>query len=152
MDQSRKQVDWEKIKSFRPAEFDDPGYPGSWIYLNPDTIYELDRLRQKTGWKIITHNKCGLKGCVCVDPVGHSKDSLHYVRMGKLCSAVDWHFETDVDPRQQAREVLKSGFTGVGVYYDWRWIKPLSVAFHTDMRPRPQVWVREDGEYFYLLK
>ena len=148
----RKQVDWEKIESFVPEEFDDPGYPGSWIYLNPSTIYELDRLRQRTGWKIITHNKLGLRGCVCVDPTGHSPNSLHYVKRGHFCSAVDWHFVTDVDPRIQAREVMKSGFNGIGIYYDWHWHGPLAVGFHTDMRPRPQIWVRENGEYFYLLK
>ena len=150
MDQVRKQIDWTKIRSFLPHEFDDPGYPGSWIYLDPGTVYELDRLRQKTGWKIVTHNKYGLRGCVCVDPDGHSPESLHYVANG--CSAVDWHFVTDVDPRTQAREVLKSGFTGIGIYYDWHWIGKLPVGFHTDMRLRPQVWQRDNGKYLYLLK
>lgn len=144
-------IDWEKdIVWFDPEEFDDPDYKGSWIYMNALTIVYLDRLRIKTKWPIITHNKFGIHGCVTVDPEGHSPDSRHYVK--NACDAVDWHFDTDADPREQAIFVLKSEFTGIGIYYDWTWDgKKLQIGFHTDLRKRYQYWKREDGKYLYLL-
>ena len=144
---------WPPVKHFVPEEFDDPDVPGSWGYMEPLTVCSLDNLREKTGWPIITHNKFGLRGCVCVEPSGHSKNSRHYIDHPEGCSAVDWHFDTDANPREQALMVLQSGFSGIGIYYDWHWDnKPLPVGFHTDIRPRPQVWKRDKGTYFYLLK
>jgi hypothetical protein len=149
-------VDWDRIEHFDPEEFDDPDHPGSWIHMNPLSIIKLNRLRHKTGWPIITHNKFGLHGCVCVEPEGHSEKSRHYVE--NKCDAVDWHFDTDADPRVQAMMVWRSEFTGIGIYYDQKWpnkegkSEALPVAFHTDLRKRPQVWKRENGEYIYLLK
>ena len=144
---------WPSPKHFKPEEFDDPDFPGSWLCMNQDTVLFLDILRYETGWPIITHNKFGLRGCVCVEPKGHSERSHHYIDNPEGCSAVDWHFRCDADPREQAMHVLQSGFHGIGIYYDWQWGgKPLPVGFHTDMRKRPQVWKRVDGEYFYLLR
>ena len=148
-----RQVDWSKVAFFKPEEFADPDFPGSWIYMAPETVYSLEDLRRATGWPIKTHNKYGVRGCVCVDPSGHSLGSRHYIDHPDGCSAVDWHFVTDADPRVQALRVLQSGFSGIGIYYDWLWGgKPLSVGFHTDHRKRPQVWKRENGRYIYLLK
>ena len=152
-------VDWSRIEHFEPAEFDDPKEPGSWRYMSALTILELNKIREKANVPIVTHNKFDIRGCVCVEPTGHSDDSLHYAKNG--CSAVDWHFDTDADPRDQARLVLKSEFTGIGIYYDWKWVDgdgkriKLSVGFHTDMRrmpKKPQIWRRVNGKYFYLLK
>jgi len=146
-------IDWTEIDFFDPEEFDDPEAPGSWIYMNPMTIHTLNDLRVRTGWKIVTHNRYGLRGCVCVRKAGHSATSLHYAKNPAGCSAVDWHFVTDADPRAQALAVLQSGFTGIGCYYDWQWNSlSLPVGFHTDMRRRPQLWTRVDGRYVYLLK
>lgn len=143
-------IDWDKIKHFIPEEFDDIDYLGSHVLMEPQTIIALDELRERTGWPIITHNKFGLHGCVSVDSVGHSPTSLHYPPQ---CSAVDWHFKTDISSRIQAMEVMKSGFTGIGVYYDWKWNnKKLAIGFHTDCRKRPQIWKRENGQYYYLLR
>ena len=144
-------IDWNQVQYFGPEEFDDPEQPGSWKYMDPLTILTLHNIRKKTGLPIITHNKFGLRGCVCVRKDGHSGDSRHYV--GNGCDAVDWHFEINADPRSQAMLILQSGFTGIGIYYDWQWNgKPLSVGFHTDRRKQPQIWKREQGEYIYLLK
>lgn len=143
----------ETIRHFTHDEFDDPDVPGSWKYMQMITIRTLDDLREKTGWPVITHNKFGLHGCVCVEPSGHSKNSRHYKDNPEGCSAVDWHFNTDADPREQALMVLQSGFSGIGIYYDWHWDgRSLNVGFHTDIRSRPQLWIRENKEYFYLLK
>lgn len=144
------EIDWDKIRHFDPGEFDDPAYPGSNDMMDPMSIITLDQLREETGWGIITHNKFGVRGCVCVNPTGHSSASLHYA---PNCSAVDWHFDTKVDTRTQAMKVLRSGFTGIGIYYDWKWDnKKLPVGFHTDRRKKPQIWTRENGQYIYLLK
>ena len=146
-------MDWDEIKYFKPSEFNDPGIPGSWEYMDPETIQRLDILREKTGWPIITHNKFGLRGCVCVSPKGHSPNSLHYATNKEGCSAVDWHFGCDADPRVQAMQVMRSGFPRIGVYYDWHWDgELLQIGFHTDLGSRPQVWKRQKGKYFYLLK
>ncbi len=144
-------MDWSKIKHFDPEEFDDPRHPGSGKHISPITLMRLDQLRERTCWPIITHNKFGLRGCVCVDPEGHAPDSLHYLRNG--ASAVDFHFQTSVDPRVQAMAVLAGGFWGIGIYPDqWMWNgQVLPIGFHVDSRPRPQVWIRKNGSYFYLL-
>jgi len=146
-------MDWSLIDYFKPEEFDDPLVPGSNKYMSPATILSLENLRDFTGWPIITHNKFGLRGCVCVDPDGHSENSYHYVSHEKGCSAVDWHFACDADPREQAMMVLQSGFTGIGIYYDWSWNgKSLPAGFHTDFRDHPQIWKRENDKCVYLLK
>lgn len=144
-------MDWSAVRHFRPEEFDDPEAPGSHAHVDPATVYLLDTLRTQTGWAIVTHNKFGLRGCVCVRPAGHSPDSLHYVEHG--ASAVDFHFDArGCDVRAQAQAVLHSGFSGVGLYTDWRWNgRRLPIAFHVDRRRRPQIWRRMDGQYVYLL-
>lgn len=144
---------WPPVKHFVSKEFDDPDVPGSWEYMDGITILFLDSLRESTGWPIVTHNKFGLRGCVCMEPSGHSKNSRHYAEHPEGCSAVDWHFDCDADPREQAMIVIRSNFRGIGIYYDWSWDgKPLPIGFHTDRRKRPQIWKREKGKYFYLLK
>ena len=145
-------MDWNETKHFKPEEFSDPDVPGSWEYMDPETIQLLDILRDEN-WPIITHNKFGLRGCVCVSPDGHSPNSLHYATNKNGCSAVDWHFVCGADPRDQAMRVLRSGFRGIGIYYDWHWQGVLlPVGFHVDLRNRPQVWGRVKGKYIYLLK
>lgn len=148
-------MDWTLIEHFKPEEFDDPFafVPGSSRHMSSATIFSLENLREYTGWPIVTHNKFGLRGCVCADPEGHSKDSYHYIDHPEGCSAVDWHFVCNANPREQALMVLQSGFTGIGLYYDWHWnSKQLPVGFHTDFRKRPQIWKRENNKYLYLLK
>lgn len=146
-------IDWNEIKHFRPEEFDDPAESGSWKYMDEGTIWQLEWLRRNTGWAIITHNKFGLRGTVCVLPKGHSKDSYHYIMKPEGCSAADWHFDTAADPREQIKHVLRSPFNGIGLYYDGMWNgKPLPVWFHTDRRKRFQIWKRVDGIYTYLLE
>lgn len=146
-------MDWGQIKHFKSEEFDDPNEPGSWKFMSEKTILNLEWLRRDTGWPIITHNKFGLRGTVCVLPEGHSDNSLHYADCPEGCSAMDWHFQTDADPREQASWVLRSRFRGIGVYSDWEWDgRVLPIGFHTDMRRRYQVWKRVNGEYIYLLK
>jgi hypothetical protein len=150
-------IDWEEIDYFTREEFDDPEVPGSGDKVDESIVLALDKLRKKSGMRIITHNKYGVRGCVCVSKAGHSKNSLHYVENG--ASAIDWHFDADhhlVSIRDQAKLVLEAGFGGVGIYYDWKWPDckdgGVPIGFHTDMRKRYQIWTRKDGEYLYFLK
>lgn len=144
------QMDWSRINNFIPEEFDDPDHPGSHVHMDPVTIIRLDQLRDQTGWPVITHNKFGLHGCVCMEKSGHAPNSLHYP---PNCSAVDFHFDTETDTRTQAMTVLRSGFNGIGIYYDWQWDgKPLPIGFHVDNRTRPQIWKRQTNQYIYLLR
>lgn len=148
-----KRIDWTEIDYFNPEDFDDPDAPGSWELMDPLSIILLNKLRQRTGWPIVTHNRFGVRGCVCVSPAGHSENSLHYAKNPDGCSAIDFHFACVADQRAQALSVLKSGFHGIGVYYGWSWArKHLPIGFHVDLRKRPQVWKRTDGRYLYLLK
>lgn len=144
-------IDWTKVRHFTFQEFDDPDHPGSGRLISENIVLRLDELRERTGWPIVTHNKFGLRGCVCIDPVGHAPKSYHYKENGAC--AVDWHFVCDADIRQQAYAVLAAGFRGVGMYpAQWHWAgKLLSIGFHVDDRPRPQYWVKKDGGYVYLL-
>mgnify|MGYP001815867930 CR=1 FL=1 len=142
-------IDWTRILNFTADEFDDPEHPGSWIHMDPDTIILLDVIREMTEWPIITHNKHGIRGCVCVDPTGHSDTSRHYANHPDGCSAVDFHFVTDAPTRDQAMVMLRSGFPGVGIYYDW---SSAPIGFHVDHRDKPQVWTRKKGVYSYILE
>ncbi len=148
-------LDWRQIEHFDPEEFDDPDCPGSWKYMRAETVIYLNNLRERTGWAIITHNKFGVHGCVCMTKKHHSPSSYHNFDNPRGCSAVDWHFDTDADPREQAKEVLKSPFTGIGIYQNvWKWKGSLlPIGFHTDLRPRFQIWKYVGGfGYVYLLE
>lgn len=147
-------VDWNKYKYFNREEFDDPEQPGSGDFIDERVVEKLNDLRDKSGIPIITHNKYGIRGCVCISEAGHSSKSLHYKKNG--ASAVDWHFNTNMGTREQAKLVMEAGFGGIGIYYDWKWPDcpdgKVSIGFHTDMRDRYQLWTRKDGEYLYFLK
>lgn len=159
-----KNLDWTKIQWFEPREFDDPDQSGSWEYMSATTILLLDWLRKNTGWPIITHNRFGIHGCVCMSKDHHSLNSLHNYDCLNGCSAVDWHFRTEATSREQARIVLQSGFTGIGIYQDcWKWMDKkgksytLPMGFHCDLRKRFQVWkyvpgAKKKERYDYLLK
>lgn len=152
-------LDWSRIEHFVPGEFSDPFYKGSWRFMSAETILMLDWLRKNTGWPIVTHNKHGIRGAVCYHPEGHSNNSFHYVENG--AHAVDFHFLTKASIREQAYEVMQSGFTGIGFYYDWLWFDSktrksydIPIGFHCDCRgvKRLQIWKRENGKYIYLLR
>lgn len=144
-------ISWEHVDFFKPEEFDDPDHKGSGEEINGELLILLDRLRRETGWPIITHAIVG--GCVDVSGThGHSKRSYHLLEKG--AKAVDFHFKTDKSPREQFYAIIRGGFTGIGVYYDWHWNNhPLSVGFHVDIRPKysTQIWKREKGQYIYFL-
>jgi hypothetical protein len=143
---------WEKVKEyFEPAEFDDPKFPGSGEkHMDRELVEMLFKLRVSAGWPIITHAKAG--GCVDVEAEhGHAMKSYHLVERGAM--ACDFHFKTEASVREQIFRVLRGGFTGVGLYYDWSWGKPFPVGFHVDRRPieQAQIWTRKEGKYIYFL-
>jgi len=146
-------INWNKVRYFKREEFDDPNYPGSGENIDGILLFMLDRLRHETGWPIITHWKVG--GCVDVDGThGHAPHSYHLKKSGSR--AVDFHFGTTASSREQFYNVIKSGFTGIGVYIDvWKWNgHVLPIAFHVDIRPKTetQIWTcRKKGEYIYVL-
>jgi len=145
-------VHWHNVKYFKPIEFDDPDVPGSGEMIDGITLLTLEALRINTGWPIMTHWRNG--GCIDIHGThGHSEDSYHLKEYG--CCAVDFHFLTNIPVRVQIHEVLNSKFTGIGLYYDWKWNgSPLRVGFHVDTRPveRTQIWKRVTGKYIYFLQ
>lgn len=156
---TRPGLDWSRIKYFVPGEFDDPNWLGSHIYMDQKTILLLDKLRADMNCPIITHNKYGVHGCVCMTKGHHSQNSFHNYDNPNGCSAVDFHFQTNASRREQAREVLKAGFGSIGIYQDvWKWVDRkgklyiLPLGFHVDCRAHYQVWKFEKGEYIYLLR
>lgn len=149
---TQTKMTWDNIKHFHQWEFDDPKYPGSGRYMNMDTVMLLDELREDTDWAIIPHWKVG--GCVDMHGEhGHADHSYHLQAMG--ASACDFHFDTDASIREQVAAVVHAGFTGIGIYYDWKWNgSALPVGIHVDRRPsfKFQIWTcRDKGKYIYLL-
>jgi len=148
------EIDWGNIpdRVFKIEEFDDPHYPGSGVFISPYLFQKLLSLRLKTGWPIIPHGKVG--GAVDVKGEwGHAKHSYHLKERG--CRACDFHFSTTASTREQFHAVASMGFTGIGVYYDWKWNgKPLPIGFHVDARPasKTQIWKRINKKYIYFLK
>jgi hypothetical protein len=142
---------WDDIKYFTAEEFADPLYPGSGMLIHFPLVIKLDHLRECIKCPIITHWAVG--GCVDVNGVhGHSSNSFHLAK--NKCMAVDFHFDTGIDPREQYYYVEREGFGGIGVYYDWHWNgKLLPIAFHVDSRglDKIQRWKHVHGEYLYLL-
>jgi len=145
-------ISWDKVPHFTREEFDDPLYPGSGDFIDGVLLHLLVKTRLETGWFMITHAAVG--GCVDVDGKhGHSPHSYHRKDMG--CKACDFHFKTKVSPREQFYVLMRMGFTGIGVYFDWNWGgELLPIGFHVDTRPRIccQVWTRRNGKYIYLLE
>jgi len=141
-------IHWHQVKYFKTIEFDDPDVPGSGELIDDITLLTLEALRINAGWPIVTHWRTG--GCIDVGGThGHSDNSYHLSKRGSR--AVDFHFITDAPARVQIHEVLKSGFTGIGIYIG-AWGLP--IAFHVDVRPveLTQIWTcKEKGKYNYLI-
>jgi len=133
---------WKHVKYFKQSEFDDPLVYGSGEEINPEFLVLIVRLRKDTEWPMIIHSAVDMKGTQ-----GHSANSMHLAKNG--CKAVDFHFKTEASQREQFFYVMKGGFSGIGIYYDW-----YRFGFHIDTRnrDRTQIWTRENGKYIYLLK
>ena len=144
---------WNNIKHFRSWEFDDPDFPGSGREMDEKPVIILNMIREETGWPI--HVTAG------IDTLGrhHAKNSYHNEEQGAL--AVDWYFGADIPSRIQYYTLESYGIPAIGIYYDWRkwnakkeeW-ELIPIGFHTDWRniEKCQRWVRNRGEYIYLLR
>ena len=145
-------IDWKKYKFFNEDDFADPKVNGSGNFIDEDLLELLNELRITSGWDMIFHGKIG--DCVdCCGEYKHINESYHLEVMG--ARAVHFHFDTDAHIREQFYEVVKGGFSGIGIYYDLIWNdKLLPIGFHVDNRPKRkmQIWKRNHGKYFYLLK
>lgn len=143
----KREMNWNRVTYFKREEFQDPDHgPESGDLIDGRLVFMLDRLRDETGWPVITNWAVG--GAVDVNGThGHAKGSYHLAKKG--CKAVDFHFRTDAPLRYQYYLVSKAEFVGIGIYPDW---EPC-VGFHVDLRPMEltQRWIRRNGEYFYLL-
>ena len=123
-------------------EFSDPLHLGSGDLINPEFLVLVVRLRKDTGFPVVIHAAVDVDGTH-----GHAPNSLHLVKNG--AKAIDFHFSTKANQREQFYYVVKGGFTGIGVYYDWN-----NWGFHVDMREKDktQIWIRDKGKYMYFLK
>ena len=145
-------INWARVQYFKCEEFDDPNHPGSGENISGILLDMLIRMRLATisvnepkGWPVIVHASVG--GAVDVDGAwGHEDRSYHLVKNG--CGAADFHFITEASLREQFYLVTKTGFGGMGIYYDWN-----NPGFHVDIRPKKETqrWKRENGQYTYLL-
>lgn len=158
-------IDFDKdIKYFMRWQFDDPRtcYIGSGWLINPELVYMLDELIERTGWNIIPHHSVG--GCVVLDEKMNDKRfclDKHHLQSHKHC-AVDFHFETNAPPREQFWEVYSVGFTGIGIFtnlaigtYNRDEFDILPVAFHVDLRSpsEAQIWTCDKrGHNKYLFE
>lgn len=144
-------MDWSMIPYFEKQEFDDPLHAGSGDNISRGVILILVGIRDMARVPIIIHGPVG--GAVdMLGEHGHAPNSYHLAKNG--CEAVDFHFDCTADDRTQASWVFTSGFTGVGVYYDWHWRgNPLPIGFHGDIRPKhmTQSWKRNGNGYTYFL-
>lgn len=147
-------INWLSIKKYFSIEdFSDPLVNNSGNLIDENLLSMLIDLSMLSGTKIIPHGKVG--GCVDVNGKhGHATNSYHLMSNG--CKAVDFHFNTDIlNIREQFNFICIIGFTGIGVYYDWKWDnKQLKVGFHVDIRPKRfvQIWKKEKERYIYFLK
>jgi len=144
-------MDWNKIPNFERREFDDPLHPGSGDNIDRNIVLILQELRLITRVPIIIHSGAG--GAVDMDGShGHSDNSYHLHKNG--CKAVDFHLNCQWPTRVQVYYVLNSGFSGIGIYYDWTFNEKPTLGFHGDTRQkdRSQVWTEINGERTYFLK
>jgi len=138
---------WKKVEYFDSKEFDDPNYPGSGKNINDILLFQIDKLRRYIDYPIIVTSAIDVDGSH-----GHAPDSYHLLSNG--AKAIDFFIKCDLSPRFQARLVDDLRFTGMGVYYDWKYkYKLLPIGFHVDLRPveKYQRWTRRNGEYSYWL-
>lgn len=130
---------WKKYKGitrFEPTEFPE----------NPEEHADIFYIRQLNEFAI------ALKSAVFPSPVsgalarfyGSSK-SRHYA-VGRQSDACDVFCNC---PISKAFFTALQFFTGVGVYFDTRYMGGEWPMLHTDLRDRELMWYREDGVYFY---
>ena len=145
-------TNWNNVEGFEPWEFEDPLLPGSGDEINGETLlllvgFRTHLVRRKLATGIIVTSAVDLYGAH-----GHSKASYHLLSKG--CRAVDFFLLTQMSKRQQIHEFLKVGFTGAGVYFDWKHKgKPITVGFHGDTRPVNEsiLWRRNLNRYTYFI-
>jgi hypothetical protein len=141
-------IDFSNVKHFKRYMFDDPRICqvcSGWN-INPDIVYMLDDLYNKTNWVIVPH--WSVYGCVVMDDAIRSvrfcKNKWHLRENG--CKAVDFHFETEAHPLEQIDEVLKYDFTGIGLFTEIalstgkeKLIRYLQIAFHVDLGEKERI-------------
>ena len=116
------------LKHFKPREF------GIWWPLmNPDLLEKLDRFRSILGKPVRISPAIGALGRP------QSPTSQHFP--DPLVGAVDVMIGDDVTFEEAYRAARNAGFTGIGLYPDWKPMKGLHLDNRPDRTPaNPATW------------
>ncbi len=125
------------LKHFSASEFP----AGVLEYMEPAFLYRLDAFRTALGCPI--HPSPKIEGWV--RETGNPR-SRHFVGSGRQSDAGDVF--CDADPFYCMATAIRSGFTGIGLYFDTHYNGQERPMLHLDTRPGGLVmWVRRAGEY-----
>lgn len=134
-------INWEEIKHFKKHEFpEDPD-----IYADPRLIRNLDEYRELLGQKV---HPSPVEGALArLDD--KAKSSQHYA-VDRKSTAIDVFPEGSIINAWTV--ALTSGFwAGIGVYFDTQYTGKDWCMLHLDIREKPLIWYRINGDYFYPL-
>lgn len=139
-------VDWKNVHSLYPLEKHNWGDRNQ---IDRRVIHTLDDLARSLSTEVLI--TCGTTGA-------HVQGSYHYPGDGKLGLALDFMLP-GISRRKLPDvlfEVLRFGFTGIGIYSEWKLGqgRPSIGGFHVDYRPvgRRALWLKGLNGYEALTQ
>lgn len=139
------ETDWAAVTHLLPL---DKHNWGDRTKIDRRVIRTVDDVARQLSQEIII--TCGTQGA-------HVEGSYHYPSDGQLGLALDIMFP-NVTRRQLPDilfEILRHGFTGIGIYSEWRLgpARPSIGGFHVDYRPvsRRALWLKGTERFYEPL-